>query len=292
MAREECSFIDACDRLSSGARPVPLRPAPIRAVSTSGRKWEQLRLDSPEAKVLERLLVHYEQALWTNTRARAYLARRGVSEETARAERLGYADGRSLLEVLRKGNPDDMAMRLTVELGVVLERPGPDERVLYREFLVDRLVVPELRNGRPIWFIGRRVDDPDADSDSAAPARRPRPKYLGLPGEKPLFGLDHVRGKRAVYLVEGPFDVLAGLSWQLPTFAICGTHFPSERLAALGAAEVVCRSWTPIAPGRALPSASLPSLAAGGARSRCRTTSIWPRSPGLARRVAICSASG
>ena len=42
-----------------------------------------------------------------------------------------------------------------------------------------------------------------------------------------------VASRRSAYLVEGPFDWLAAVGWQLPVFAICGTHFPLERLPAL-----------------------------------------------------------
>ena len=47
------------------------------------------------------------------------------------------------------------------------------------------------------------------------------------------MGLDHISGRRAAYIVEGPLDWLAAVGWGLPAFAICGTHFPSERLPAL-----------------------------------------------------------
>jgi DNA primase len=46
-------------------------------------------------------------------------------------------------------------------------------------------------------------------------------------------------GRRAAYLMEGPFDWLAAVGWQLPAFAICGTHFPRERLGALEAATAI-----------------------------------------------------
>jgi hypothetical protein len=107
------------------------------------------------------------------------------------------------------------------------------------------LIIPELRGGRPIWCIGRAVDDPrpttpPATGDSGVGAgRRPRPKYLSLPGEKPVLGLEHVLGRQAAYLMEGPLDWLAAVGWGLPALAICGTHFPAERLPALGEALAI-----------------------------------------------------
>src|SRR5207253_1646398 len=89
-------------------------------------------------------------------------------------------------------------------------------------------LVVNLEDGAPVPAAG-----PAATPSSATPVRRPRPKYLALPGEKLVMGLEHVAGRRAAFLVEGPFDLLAAIGWNLPAFAICGTHFPAERLPAL-----------------------------------------------------------
>ena len=92
-------------------------------------------------------------------------------------------------------------------------------------------------------MIGRAVEDPvvaPASSETPpAPKAARAPKYLALPGEKPVLGLEHVVGQRSAYLVEGPVDWLAGLNWGLPTFAICGTHFPAERLPSLSEALAI-----------------------------------------------------
>ncbi len=62
---------------------------------------------------------------------------------------------------------------------------------------------------------------------------------LALGGERPVLGLEHAIGRRAVFLVEGVFDYLTALSWKLPAFSPCGTHFPAERLGFLAQAEVI-----------------------------------------------------
>ena len=50
------------------------------------------------------------------------------------------------------------------------------------------------------------------------------PRYLGLPGPKPLLGWDQAsRDLRYVRLVEGPLDLLSLRQWQLPGLALCGT---------------------------------------------------------------------
>ena len=39
--------------------------------------------------------------------------------------------------------------------------------------------------------------------------------------------------------MEGPLDWLAAVGWGLPSLAICGTHFPADRLPALGEALAI-----------------------------------------------------
>jgi DNA primase len=221
--------------------------------------------------VLELALQVYENELWRDGRAQAYLCRRSISEEVARAQRLGYASGHQLIQRLKNGEGSDTELLpLAVQLGLVLERPcGESDTPACREFFFDRLIVPELRHGRPIWFIGRAVEDevaaPVAD-DTSTPVpmvgsqptftstspsgRRPRPKYLGLPGEKPVMGLERVRGRPVAFVVEGPFDLLAAIGWNLPAFAICGTHFPRERLPDLEDAQAVYGVFDPDRAGR------------------------------------------
>jgi DNA primase len=250
MAREICSFQEACERLGARARPPTVEPSARTSARSDGRRWEEMAADSPEARVLDRALRVYQEQLWDNRRAQDYLRTRGVSEEVARTQRLGYADGRRLLRSLRFESTDKQVLEFAVDLGLVLERGGCDDhRPNYREFFVNRLIVPELRGGHPIWCIGRSLVFPVTRAGDASPlatvshsaplGRRPRPKYLGLPGEKPVMGLEQVIGRRAAFLVEGPFDLLAAVGWELPAFAICGTYFPLDRLPALAEALAI-----------------------------------------------------
>ena len=83
-----------------------------------------------------------------------------------------------------------------------------------------------------------------------AGGRTPSPKYLSLRGERPILGLDRVVNQPSVYVVDGPFDWLAAVSWGLPAFAICGTHFPADRLPALQAAVAIYGVFDPDRAGR------------------------------------------
>ena len=88
-------------------------------------------------------------------------------------------------------------------------------------------MVPELRGGQPIWLIGRRPDELG------------QVKYLALPGERPILGLERVIGRREAFLTEGVLDWLTAVSWGLRAFSACGTALPANRLGWLARAHVV-----------------------------------------------------
>jgi DNA primase len=232
MTHEGVTFPEACTRLGARPRPGPVAVAAGRREAARGRRWESLGPDDPAGELLEQVLAVYEQSLTASARAQAYLASRGIPSQVVARHRLGYAGGRTLIAELTQASADPARLAVAIELGLLLARPlgvgGPP----YREFFTDRLMVPELRGGRPIWLVGRAVEPP-------SPGSRPRPKYLGLAGEKPLLGLDRVATQPRVYIVEGPFDFLAASGWDLPACAVGGTHFPPERLPAFAEAQAV-----------------------------------------------------
>jgi DNA primase len=226
MDREDCSFLEACERLAERGRPPVRHDVSQRSGARAGRCWETIPADSPEGHVLALAGQVYQDGLGRSSRGRAYLRARCVPETLVADQQLGYAGGHALLECLQH----EGVLEAGIEMGLVLERPpewGPGPR--YREFFTDRLIVPELRQGRPIWFIGRAAED--------HPTRRP--KYLSLPGQRPLLGLEAVQERRVVYVCEGPFDWLAARAWGLAACCLCGTHTPPERLPALEMAVAV-----------------------------------------------------
>jgi len=247
MQREGCSFAEACERLTTRGRPPMVEPAPREPARSIGRRWDLIPPESPEASVLEEAARVFARVLEASPRAQQYLEARGVPMDLARTCRLGYADGRALLEVLRKpsaryAGSGPSLLEIAEDLGLIAHRPGLEgSPPTYREFFFDCLIIPELRGGRPIWFIGRAIEDSagPVDGGPGGQTRRPRPRYLPLPGERPILGLEHVLGRSSAYLVEGPFDLLAALGWGLPTFAICGTHVPVERLPTFGGAVAI-----------------------------------------------------
>lgn len=170
------------------------------------------RPKSPEERACLTAAVDlYARRLLDDPAALSYAASRGIDRATLARHRVGYATGNGLADDLRRrGLPIDAATHVGLVAGGVRER------------FAGRIVVPEIREEGPIWLIGRAFD-----TDRVAP------RYLGLPGRKPLLGWETARDEGAVYVTEGPFDWLALRSWGLPSLALVGTHVRREALAAL-----------------------------------------------------------
>ena len=207
-----------------GSPPPPPRPAGANQapVVQPERRWDRLRLE--EQLVMNAAGTLYRDALWRSPEVRAYLRQRAIPDWVTRACGLGYSDGRSLEAHLRRHG----GLRMAEHLGLLRRPEADDHGRPLREFFARRIVVPELRGGQPIWFIGRHPSDGEA-----------RVKYLVLPGEKPILGYERAAGRREMYLVEGVFDWLTAVSWGLPAFSTCGTGFPSDRLGWLARARII-----------------------------------------------------
>jgi DNA primase len=212
----------ACAWLTGTPQPTPRKKPPVLASSTQReRRWDRLTLQ--EQLVMNAAGALYRDALWRNASALEYVRGRGVPDWVIRSCGLGYADGRSLEAYLRRHG----GLRVAEDLGLLRRpEPGEDGRPL-RERFAGRVVIPEIRGGQPIWLIGRPTSEPG------------RVKYLTPPGDKPVLGFERAIGRRHVYLIEGVFDWLTGVSWNLPAFSTCGTDLPLDRLGWLARAEIV-----------------------------------------------------
>ncbi|GIW07533.1 MAG: hypothetical protein KatS3mg060_2338 [Dehalococcoidia bacterium] len=217
---ENVGFREACERLAGAPRPAA--PPPAERPPRRERRWDRLTLE--EQVVMNTACALYQHALRREPRALAYVRERGLPDWVIRQCAIGYADGHSLEAYLRRRS----GLRTAQELGLLRKPERADGARPLREFLAGRIVVPELRGGQCLWFIGRTLeDDPQ------------RPKYLGLPGERPVLGYERVAGRREAFLAEGVFDYLTAVAWGLPAFSPCGTALPPERLGFLARATVV-----------------------------------------------------
>ncbi|MGN6109164.1 MAG: DNA primase [Kofleriaceae bacterium] len=175
---------------------------------------------------------------------RAYLAGRGVSDETAERFQLGYAPAEwsALADHLRAKRVD---LELAVKVGLIAHRPRTSG---FYDRNRDRLVCPVIvPGGEIVGFSARVVGARPATGDGApaAPvADHEPPKYINSPEStvykksKLLFGLAQARDamathKRAV-LVEGNFDVIslhqAGFT---EVVAPLGTALTAEQVTVL-----------------------------------------------------------
>ncbi|HET7769181.1 MAG TPA: toprim domain-containing protein, partial [Chloroflexota bacterium] len=189
--------------------PPPPPPLPARRLDDIGPE-EQACLDAATELYHNRLL--------SDTAAggpMAYVTWRGLDPATLATRRVGYAAGDELADFLRWRRLPLAAARRAGLLG-----RGR------REYFAKRIVVPERRGRHTAWLVGR----------SLAPATS-GPRYLGLPGRKPLMGWDAARQSRWVVLAEGVFDWLTLCVWGLPALSLVGTHASGEMLEALSRFE-------------------------------------------------------
>ncbi|MGE0659959.1 MAG: DNA primase [Reyranellaceae bacterium] len=197
MRSEGLSFPEAVERLAHEAGMA----LPVSSPAERERAQQAASLQD----VVEKAAQWFQRQLWSASGASAleYLRGRGLSDETIRAFRLGYApDERETLRkaLLADNCPDSMI----VEAGLAI-RPD-DGRSPYDRFR-GRVMFPiEDRKGRVIAFGGRILGDGE-------------PKYLNSP-ETPLFHkggnlFAFARARAAVHdnatliVAEGYMDVIA-----------------------------------------------------------------------------------
>ncbi len=226
--KERLDFKAACAWIEARP-PSPAREWQARSQPRGQHRWERLTLDQ------QALMTHatrvYERLLWHDEAALSYVRRRGLSDRVIRDCAIGYSDGRSFAATLTS----EPQLQLAEELGLIWPAdPGREHRPR-REVLGGRIVVPELRWGLPIWFIGRVL----ANRDPADCQSQRGPKYLALPGERPVLGLERAAGQREVILCEGVFDFLTALTWHFAACCVSGTRMPADRFGFLAMAEMV-----------------------------------------------------
>jgi len=213
---EGVGFCEAVVRLT-GKGPVSTKapPRPMRRTMPSPRHRTARGPD--ERACLAAAVELYHNRLLNDSSALDYVHGRGLDDNVIEDCRLGYAAGDELAAYLRWCR---VPVQAAVRVGLL--KPGG------REFMADRIVVPEIRGGQPIWLVGRTIE---AQTDG--------PKYLGLPGRKPLLGWEAAKDSREVFVVEGVFDWLALLKWGYPALALVGTHARPEVLKSLTAFDRV-----------------------------------------------------
>ncbi|HEX8730090.1 MAG TPA: CHC2 zinc finger domain-containing protein [Ktedonobacterales bacterium] len=229
---EGFGFREAVERLG-GNPPTPVINAqrltrPTAQVSAAGRPLVA-RWTPGGQRAMDVAVTCYMRELAESPLARRYLQARGLSEALVRAASLGYCSGERLHDALRR---ERIPLRAGWAVGLLAGREG-------RERFSGRITIPEVRNGHARWLTSRLLDD---DTDA--------PRYLSLPGPRPLYGAERVRGQPAVIGVEGYFDALTLWGWGLPAFAAGGVSLPADALETLRAARMIFLAFDQDAPGQ------------------------------------------
>jgi DNA primase len=202
-----------------------MSPAERQAQAEAESEREQM------LRTMEATVAFFEEQLHTDAgaSARAYLASRGISDETAVRFRVGYAPaGWDSLQ--RHLGSKRFSLGIAERLGVV----GVNDRGRY-DFFRDRVMLPVMdRQKRPVGFSSRLLDPEAKDR-----------KYVNSP-DSPLFhkkeqlyglhaALDPIRRSGLAIVVEGNFDVMslhqAGFA---EAVAPMGTALTAEQVAMLG----------------------------------------------------------
>ncbi len=203
----------------------------------------------------------FEKNLWerqAGEEARRYLKDRGLTEETARAARLGLA--MPGFDNLRNRLASDFDLNTLVKAGLLVDRDGGRPYDRFRNRLMFPIVQP---GGRPVAFGARSLDAQE-------------PKYLNSPESSVykkrqiLYGLASARRalmeSGVAYIVEGYMDVLslvqAGLAG---TVAVSGTALSEEQATLLARhAKQVVLFFDGDEAGRRAARRSLPALVGAG----------------------------
>jgi DNA primase len=205
---EGIAFRDAVDRLT-GTDLSAVTPR-LPSVRMRRRQPRSAPWGHDEWACVAAAVELYHNRLLTDMRALGYVERRGLERETLKRYRVGYAAGDELASYLRWRRVPIQSARRTGLL-----RSSGDE------LMAGRIVIPEIRAGRPIWLIGREIEDGAG------------PKYLGQPGPRRLLGWDAASRERSICVVEGAFDWLTLQQWRVPSVALLGTHVQPATIQAL-----------------------------------------------------------
>lgn len=207
---------------------------------------KQPRQKAPEEKekeeklyeVCEAAVAFFETELGKRSDVVGYLKTRGVSEESIKLWRLGYAPATwdTLSKHLQQtgfGNSD------IVEAGFAVrseKRPGE----IFDRFR-GRIIFPIFdANGQPVAVSGRFFEQVVGAKQEGEPAKYVNsPETLLFKKSRTLYGFDKaraaIRKADCVLLVEGQFDLVLSHQSNLPfAVALSGTALTPEHLSALG----------------------------------------------------------
>lgn len=259
MAVCDCTFRQALQVLgedvtagyyapASAIRTIaPLASRPAQRASAADRQEdtgnEPLARETADGQIALGIAASlYALALYDSPEAQLYLHRRGVTEEVVAHCLIGFCPGTRSSRELLLDTLDQYRIprQIAWDVGLIGGTGQWD-----RERFAGRIIIPEFRAGRPIWFSGRALE---MEGTGAAVS----PKYLALPGSRPLGGAEKLAGERAVVLVEGPFDWFPLVRWRVPGAFVGGSGFPRDLHEHVASADMIYIAFDRDTAGRAM----------------------------------------
>lgn len=233
MEMEGLNFPEAIKRVAEISGVMLPEPVDDEQFKKSKKKSdERKKLADQVIELNQFALEFWEKSLAESNdeaqKAREYLINRGISEETQKVFRIGYAPETwdSVMNLLKEKGADDKLIALSGLVSVNEEKQRTYDR--FR----GRLIFPVLDiNGKPIAFGARILD-------------KGEPKYLNSP-ETPayikgnnLYGLfqnkAEIKRQKFAILVEGYLDLISLYQFGVKnTVASLGTAFTSEQAKLL-----------------------------------------------------------
>jgi DNA primase len=239
MKASQMSFPEAV-RAMANRYGVPL---PTRELSEEEKRRRSQRAKLYE--VNEAAAGYYHRTLTSlkeGEEGRQYFAQRGISEETIREHRLGFAPAGwdSLVLFLQKNG---IPLNLAETVGLILPRKEgtvPSGRPGFFDRFRRRVIFPIIsEGGRVLGFGGRIIEEGKGEGDP------PPPKYMNSP-ESPIYSKGHtlyglnaakgfIREKGNALIVEGYMDLLSLYQAGFRNgVASLGTALTSSQLQLLG----------------------------------------------------------
>lgn len=232
MEMEGLDFREALEQLA-GKAGVELKRFKRGDWGDKGETGDKKKLYA----ILELATKWYEKNLWEGKgrdKILEYLRERGLTDETIKKFRLGYApDGwRNMLEFLRKKNFDISDITKT---GLLVEKEKNIPDTKYYDRFRDRIMFPiQDTMGRVVGFSARVA--PGGDEKTAKYINTPQTELYDK--SKTLYGLHlakgEIRKKDVAILVEGNMDVIASHQAGFSnTIAVSGTALAPEQIKIL-----------------------------------------------------------
>jgi DNA primase len=227
MEVEGLSFREALENLAQRAGVILPQYGKVGSISVEEKDkiWD----------ILELATRFYEKQLWEGSGKKniiPYLKKRGLSEETMREFRLGYAPGgwKNIIKFLLNKNYN---IKDILRAGLIIEKNNQSqgENNFYDRFR-DRIIFPIANSASKIIGYSARIS-PDEDQTQA--------KYINTPETEiyhkssVLYGIDKAKlsakENNWMLLVEGNMDVIAANQAGIKnTVAVSGTALTTEQL--------------------------------------------------------------